>query len=221
MTLPIYPGSDLLPGLAYSSKWSPRFFNHNAVTVTGAEIDVAVAQYPLHDFELTYRFLRDGPNWRSALAALELRTMVGFFLQLAGSQGRFLFRNPADWNVFQNPIGTGDGTTAAFTLTRTYGANGYTGTEPVGQVDTAAGINVYLAGSSTPEDPASYTVSTATPVANTITFDTPPAAGAAIAVDMQYRYYCKLTDDQMSFEKFMSQIWSLNRITLRSCRAGA
>lgn len=220
MTLPVYPGSDLLRGLTYNSKWAPMFFNSSVTTSTGADIDMGLAQDPLHDFELTYRFLRDGPGWRDALSGLEFRTMMGFHLAMAGTLGRFLYRNPDDNEVFRNAIGTGDGTTTVFTITRTFGANGYFGTEPVGQVDVAAGVNVYLGGSATPLDPTLYAIDT-TPVANTITFDTAPGAGAAIDIDMRYFYYCKLPQNSNTFEKFMDRLWMLGKVTLHSCRPGA
>jgi hypothetical protein len=219
MTLPVYPGKNLLKGLNYSSKWTPTFFNQTATAATGAEVDVAIAQYPLHDFELTYKFLRDGPNWREALGALEFRTMMGFHLAMGGSRGRFLYRNPDDYQVWQNPIGTGDGTTTVFTLTRTFGANGYTAAEPVGQVDPTT-LNIYLGGSSTPLNPALYTVSTANPAANTITFVTAPVAGTVITSDMAYWYYCKLVGNANQFEKFMNRLWALGKVQLRSCRPG-
>ena len=205
----------------YDATWAPTFFNQKATTATGADISMAVASTPLHDFDLEYEFLRDGQHWGGALSALEFRTMMGFHLAMAGSQGRFLFHNPDDYQVFQNVIATGDGATTTFTLTRTFGANGFFGTEPVGQVDVQSGVNVYLGGSSSPLAHAAYTISTANPCANTITFATPPAAGQAIAVDMQYWYYCSLGAESNSFKKFMDRIWSLGKVTLHSCRAGA
>jgi len=224
MSLPVYPSRDLLPGLTYNAKWSPIFFNApTATTATGADIDLGLAQYPLHAFELTYEMLRDGLGWGAGrvLPTLEFRTMMGFHLQAAGALGRFLFRNVDDHRVFQNQIGVGDGAATTFTLTRTFGANGYFGTEPVGQVDTAEPFNVYLAGSATPLPATAYTLSTAAPVANTVTFASPPPSGAAIAVDMSYFYYCKLADNSNTFEKFMERLWMLNKITLHSCRPGA
>lgn len=223
MTLPVYPGPDLLPGLTYGSKWSPSFVNmQTATAASGADIDLGLAQYPLHDFELTYEFLRHGPvAGGSALAQLEFRTMMGFHLQIGGTLGRFLYKNPDDRRVFQNQIATGDGTTTTFTLTRTFGANGYFGSEPVGQVDTGEPFNVYLGGSATPVAPSAYTLNTSTPVANTITFASAPAAGQNIAVDMSYFYYCKLAQNSNTFEKFMGRLWKLAKVTLHSCRAGA
>jgi len=219
MTLPIYPGSDLLKGLSYSSKWDSQFFNQNATAADGASVSVGIAKYPLHTFELTYKFLRDGPDWQDVLSALEFRTMKGFHLAMAGSLNRFLYRNPDDSQVWQQSIGTGDGSTTTFTLVRTFGANGFFGTEPVGQVDTTS-INVYLGGSSTPINPTLYTISTANPVANTITFATAPAAGTAIAVDMAYWYYCRLPNDNGVFEKFMGRLWQIGKVQIASCRPG-
>ena len=219
MTLPIYPGRRMLPGLTYRSKWDSPFFTQTGGAATGAEADVLIAQYPLHVFELTYKFLRDGVGWGNALSALEFRTMKGFHLMMQGTAGRCLYRNPDDYQVFQQPIGLGDGATTTFTLIRTFGANGYGGSEPIGQVNTGELFNVYLGGSSTPVNPTLYSLST-TPVINTVTFTTAPGAGVAIAVDMSYYYYCKLANNSASFEKFMGRLWALGKVQLRSCRAG-
>lgn len=219
MALPVYPGKSLLKGLTYSSKWTPRFFVQTAVAATGAETDVPIAQYPLHDFELTYKFLRDGVGWNDALSALEFRTMMGFHLMMQGSAGRCLYQNPDDNQVWRQPLGTGDGSTTAFTLIRTFGANGYTAAEPVGQVDPTT-INVYLGTSTTPVAPALYTINIANPVANTITFVTPPSAGTPVSIDMSYFYYCKLVNDAPQFEKFMNRLWALGKVQLRSLRPG-
>jgi hypothetical protein len=222
MTLPIYPARDVLPGLAFSQKWSPTFFNMpTATTAVGADIDLGLAAYPLHDFELTYEFLRDGVRWGRPGATLEFRTMMGFHLMIGGTLGRFLFRNVDDCQVWRNPIGVGDGATTAFTLTRAFGARGYAGTEPVGQVNLGEPFNVYLGTAPAPVDPATYAVNTAAPLANTVTFATAPAPGQVIAVDMSYYYYCKLSQNNNTFEKFMDRLWLLNKVTLHSCRPGA
>ena len=219
MTLPVYPGRSMLKGLSYSSKWDSQFFVQKAVSATGAAVTALVAQNPLHSFELTYKFLRDGPAWGDVLSALEFRTMKGFHLAMQGSAGRFLYKNPDDYQVWQQPIGTGDGTTTTFTRVRTVGANGFFGTEPVGQVDTSA-INVYLGVSAAPVLPSLYTISTANPVANTITFATAPTSGQAIAIDMAYWYYCMLANDNGQFEKFMHRLWSIGKVQISSCRPG-
>ena len=224
MTLPIYPDKSLLPGITYGSTWAPSFMNQaTATTASGADIDLALAQYPLHDFELTYQYLRDGLGpgvWRDG-EGLEFKTMMGFLLQTAGTVGRFLYKNPADHQVWRQTLGTGDGATTVFTLIRTFGANGYGASEPVGQVNQGEAFNVYLNGSATPVNPSLYTVSAANPCANTITFATAPGAGQLIAVDMSYFYYCKLGKANETPKKLMERLWALDKVTLHSCRSGA
>jgi len=220
MTLPVYPDRTVLPGLGFSTKWSPVFFNMPTQTAAaGADIDLALAATPLHDFELTYEVLRDAG--RNTLEASEFRTMMGFHLQLGGTVGRFFFKNIDDFSVSQQLIGVGDGVTTAFVLTRTYGLGGYSGTEPVGGVNTAYPFNVYLGDSATPADPSSYTLSTTMPCQQIVTFGVAPLLGQNVRVDMNYWYYCKLADNSNTFEKFMNRLWLLNKVKLHSCRAGA
>jgi hypothetical protein len=211
MTLPIYPA---LPGLTFPVKWTPRFYNMaTQTTASGADIDLGLAQYPLHDFELQYDFLRDS-------GATEFKTLFGFVLQMAGTPGRFLFSNPDDNAVTGQGIGTGDGTTKTFTLVRSFGAGGFTGTEPVGSVDLGSTFNVYVNGT-LKTITTDYTVDQSVPGANTITFTTAPASSAAITVDMTYLYYCKFPDDGQEFDKFMDKLWSMQKVSLHSCRPGA
>ena len=219
MTLPIYPDRTLLKGLGFSSKWSPEFFNlATETTATGADIDLALAQYPLHAFELTYNFLR---SWRApAQASLEFKTLMGFWLMLGGTAGRFLFRNPDDCFVAAQLIGTGDGATATFgPIVRSFGANGYVASEPVGQIDLTWAPIVRLG--DTVQPASTYSLNTAQPLAQTITFATAPAAGTPIYMDFAYFYYCKFAENSNTFEKFADRLWMLQKISLKSCRPGA
>jgi hypothetical protein len=94
MPLPVYPGTHLLPGLTYSSKWTPTYFNQSATAASGAEVDVGIALHPIHQFELTYAFLRDGVGWGNALSALEFRTLMGFHQMMGGSRGAASIATP-------------------------------------------------------------------------------------------------------------------------------
>jgi hypothetical protein len=38
---------------------------------------------------------------------------------------------------------------------------------------------------------------------------------------MAYFYYCKLSANSNTFEKFMDRLWQLQKVTLHSCRTGA
>lgn len=220
MTLAVYPDRTVLPGLGYTVKWSPRFYNMpTQTTSSGSDIDLGLAQYPLHDFDLNYEFLHN--DGRNQLEAGEFKTLMGFFLQIGGTLGRFNFTNPDDCVVAQQLVGVGDGVTTDFVLTRTFGAGGYSGTEPVGNVDLSQAFHAYLNNSSTPVNPALYSVVTATPVLQKISFLTAPTNGFNVKVDMTYFYYCKLSDNNLTFEKFMEKLWLLNQIKIHSCRAGA
>ncbi len=221
MTLAIYPDKTLLRGLGFSQKWTPNFFNMpSAVSADGSEVDLGLAQYPLHNFELTYNFLRDtgaGSQGWPAPAGLEFKTLMGFWLQQGGTLGRFLYRNPDDCQVAAQQIGTGDGTTTVFTIVRSFGAGGFGASEPVGQIDTTQPIVVRLGNI---VQTSGYTLDTSSPVAQTITFSSAPGAGVAIYMDFSFFYYCKFADNAADFEKFQRRLWMLQKVTLKSCRPG-
>lgn len=212
---PIYPSN--LKGLGFSSHWKPRFLNiKSQVTSSGAEIDLALAGTPLHDFELVYHFLRDAIP---TVGTSEYKTLFGFFLAMQGNLNRFAYQNPDDYTVTGQSIGTGDGSTTTFTLQRTYGYSN-TGTEPIGWLNTAATCNVYVS-SVLKTLGTDYTLSTTVGTLQQVVFASAPAASAPITVDMSYFYNCKFQQPGMDFEKFMNQLWSAQKITLRSCRAYA
>lgn len=218
MTLPIYPDATILPGFAFSTTWSPRFFNMpTETTATGADIDLALAQYPVHTFELTYDFLRDGWFWPSA--SLEFKTMMGFFLMVGGTVGRFLFQNPDDNCVAAQQIDVGDGSTTTYgPIFRTFGGNGYCASEPVGQVDLTKPVTVRLGNTIQPA--SSWTVNTEVPLNQTISFASAPPAGTPIIMDFSYFYYCKFPDNSNTFEKFMDRLWLLQKVQIKSLRPG-
>lgn len=208
---PIYP---TLKGLGFSVHWKPRFLNiKSQVTSSGAEIDLALSSTPLHDFELVYKFLRD---YFPTVGTSEFKTLFGFFLAAQGNLNRFAFLNPDDNSVTGQAIGTGDGTTTTFTLQRTFG-NGSTGTEPIGWLNTGATTNIYVDGvlKTLTTD---YTLSTTVGTQQQVNFVTAPAATKAVTCDMSYYYNCKFLDPAMDLEKFLTQIWSVGKLTLRSCR---
>lgn len=213
--LPIYP---TLIGLGFNVKWAPVFFNApTQTTSTGADIDLALADSPLHDFELTYEFLRDSPF---APGSVEFRTMMGFFLRIGGTNGRFLFNNPDDNYVSAEPVGTTDGATSVFgPLTRTYGVGDNVGVEPVGVLDLTRPYNVYLDG--VHQDPSTYEWLTDDPANQQLKFGSTPAAGKAVTADYGFFYYCKFPDNTYTFEKFLHGVWLLSKINLHTCRPGA
>lgn len=207
---PVYP---TLIGLTFNVMWTPQFSNMPTQKMaSGAELDLALSKQPLHQFELTYDFLRD------QFGQTEFRTLMGFFLRLQGNVGRFLFSNPDDNTVVAQVIDTTDGAKHAFQLVRTFGAGANSGTEAVGYVDLTQTFNVYL--DAVLQAPSTYSVLTTEPVNQQVDFLSTPAAGKQITVDMTYYYYCKFLDPAITFEKFLHQVWLNKKVTLQSNRAG-
>jgi hypothetical protein len=211
-----------LPGLGYSTHWKPNFFNaKTATSSSGADIDLSLADTPLHDFELTFNFLRDRAGWQGGGLAksIEWRTLAGFVLQMQGTVGRCLFKWKDDCAVRSQSLGTTDGITRIWTLQRMLGAGGYGGMEPIGWLDQTEPFNLYLDG--VWQDPSSYALLTSVGCQQQVDFNAAPAAGQEITCDMSYFYYCKLSENAQDFEKFMNHLWKVGKLTLHSCRPGA
>jgi hypothetical protein len=207
----VYP---TLPGLAFPVGWKSKFFNLDTQeAVSGAQIDLGISDTPLHKFTLNYEFLRDNFGFN------EQRLMRGFFFAMRGNLVRFNYKHDDDHQVKSQIIGTTDGSSRIYTLVRTYGVGEASGTEPIGYIDLTLPYDVYLDG--VKQDKSSYTVDTTVPVRQQIIFAGVPAAGKVITVDMDYFYYCKFEDPEMSLDKFITAISSGQGIVLQSCRPGA
>lgn len=207
---PVYP---TLIGLSYSVTWSPQFFGMpTQKTSSGAELDLALSQDPLHSFELVYSVLSD------QFGKVDFKRLMGFFLRVQGSIGRFLFKNPDDHNVQGQVIGTTDGSAHVWKLVRTFGVGDDSGTEAVGYLDQTQPFNVYLDGLL--QAPSSYDVLTTEAVNQQIDFHATPGGGKQITVDMEYFYYCKFIEPILTFEKFVHQMWEVKKVPIQSCRAG-
>lgn len=206
----VYP---TLIGLGYAVNWKPNFFVQSQQAASGANIDLALSQAPIHEFTLTYDFLRD------SFGKTEFKTMMGFFLRVQGNSGRFLFQNPDDNSVSRQIVATTDGAAHLFPfIPRTFGDDANSGSEPVGYVDLTQTFNLYL--DNVWQSPSTYSVLKTIGGNQQIQFNYTPTVGQVITIDMSYFYYCKFADPSMDFEKFMDKLWTLKTVTLRSCRAG-
>ena len=206
MTTP--PSLPTLPGLAWSRHKKPAFNTRIASHASGREVRVALMNYPLYEFEAAYEGLTSSASGFAGLGASSLQNLMGFFLQLQGQFGTFLYTDPDDSTVTGQGIGVGDGTTTAFTFVRALG--GFA--EPVGWVTAVS--HVYLNG--TPQSGGSYSLTTP----NTLTFTTPPGAGVVVSADFSFAFQCRFLDDQMEFEEFMSNLWKLESMKFRSVKSG-
>jgi hypothetical protein len=203
MTTP--PALPSLPGLSWSRHKKPSFSTRIAPHVSGREVRVALMSYPLYEFEAVYNGLTSSAVTFAGLGASSLQSLMGFFLQLQGRFGTFLYVDPDDAVVAGQVFATGDGTTTAFTMERSLG--GFL--EPVGWVTTLS--NVYLNG-------VAQSSGFALTAPNTLTFTTAPTSGATVSADFSYAFNCRFLDDQLDFEEFMSNLWRLDSMKFRNVK---
>jgi hypothetical protein len=198
----------VLPGLAWSRHKKPGFSTRVASHVSGREVRVALMSSPLYEFEAIYDGLASSSAAAFAgLGSTSLQNLMGFFLQLLGQAGNFLYTDPDDSTVAGQFVATGDGATLSFVMSRTLG--GFN--EPVAWVTNVT--NVYLNGVAQASSSWVFTAP------NSIGFYSAPAAGVAITADFSYAFQCRFLDDQMDFEEFMSSLWKLDSMKFRSIKA--
>jgi hypothetical protein len=205
MTTP--PSLPALPGLSWSRRKKPGFSTRVASHASGREVRVALMSYPLYEFETVYGGLTSSASAFAGLGASSLQSLMGFFLQLQGQFGTFLYTDPDDDAVSGQGIGLGDGTTTAFQFSRALG--GFA--EPVGWV--TALTNVYLNGA--PQSGGSYSLT----APNILTLTAAPGASVVVSADFSYAFQCRFLDDQMEFEEFMANLWKLETMKFRSVKS--
>ncbi len=196
-----------LAGLAWSRHKKPGFSTRVASHVSGREVRVALMSYPLYEFEAVYNGLASSSTPAFAgLGSSSLQTLMGFFLQLLGQAGTFLYTDPDDNSVVGQSIAAGDGTTQSFVIGRTLGG----WNEPVSWV---TGItNVYLNGIAQASSTWVFTAP------NSLAFGSAPGSGVEITADFIFAFQCRFLDDQMDFEEFMSALWKLDSMKFRSVK---
>jgi len=203
MTAP--PSLPTLPGLSWSRFKRPAFSTRIADHVSGREVRSPFRSTPLYEFEVNYDGLTSSASTYPGLGASSLQTLMGFFLQLQGQFGTFLYSDPDDNAVADELLGTGDGTTTTFAFVRTLG--GFS--EPVSFVTSVSKLSL---------NGVNQLSGWALAAPNSLVFTSAPAMGVAITADFSFAFECRFLDDQMNFEAFMSQLWQLQKMTFRSVK---
>jgi len=198
-----YPAFPAVPTLGWSIKYSPIFSTGSALHVSGRELRAAKMAAPRWRVELSYNALR------MVSPDIELQQIVGFFAQSQGEGASFYFEPPTLSPVAAQSLGIGDGTTTTFSFAASIG--GYTlAPANVGTVSA-----VYLSGVA---QSGGYTVNTAV-FAPSVTFAAAPAAGVAVTADFHWSFLCRFDDDSEDVEEFMSQLYALQSLRLRTVRS--
>ena len=204
-----------LAGLKWGIQKTPIFSTLIQRASSGMESRASLYVYPLWQYNLSYELLRD-----NALNN-ELKTLIGFYLSRYGAKDSFLYKDPDDYIVTGQAIGTGDGITTVFPFFRTYG--GFV--EPVSDVIQPAGspatpdLNVYVAGV---KRVGGYVITYLGGDAK-ITFTSPiPSAGQAITADFSFykrvRFIEYSEGSGDSFTQFMRNLWELGSLSFITAR---
>lgn len=200
MSTSVFP---VLPGLGWDFVRSEIWNNTVSESVSGKETTIANWTYPRLVWELSYDILRSDP------AHHEWQDLIGFFNLMQGRFNTFVFEDTNDKAVTAQVIAVGDGVKTAFQLRRTLGG----AIAPIfaPHVVTAAKVNGV--------DPGGWTVtdwSSATP--GILTFLAAPGNGLTITADFTYYWPCRFAEDSMTFNLFMTQLWSGKKVSFRSVK---
>lgn len=187
-----------LLGLSYPVEKTPMWSTKIQTSVSGKETRLGFWSYPRWQYSIGFDVLRSDSH-------AELQTLIGFFNARMGSYDDWLFLDPDDYIATDQVFATGDGTTTAFQLARTWGG----WTEPVRAVLSMASVKV----NGTPT--GAYTVNTSTGV---ITFSSAPASGATLSWSGQFYWRCRFLDDQITASKFMKDLWETQTLKFQSLK---
>lgn len=105
-----------LPGLMWDIDREEEWKNMSRESDSGRDFTRAIWTYPRRNYKLQYEFLRSG-------AEAELQSLVGFFNRHKGDFDTWLFDDPMDNVVVNEPLGATNGTQSTWQLTRAFGGS--------------------------------------------------------------------------------------------------
>ena len=186
---PRFP-DDIAEGSSGGPNWKTDIFESN----DGTEVRNQVWEKVRHAYDVSYG-IRD----KSAMDIVR-----AFFFDVRGRAFGFRFKDWSDYELAAEPIGTGDGTTLAFKITKSYGANNpYVRRifKPV-----AGTLVVYVDSVVTPS--ANYTVDTTTGII-TFTAGNAPALSKVVSVDCEFDVPVRFDTDVLasSHDGWLTEEW--------------
>jgi uncharacterized protein (TIGR02217 family) len=194
--LPVFP---LLPGLdpevAKAANWSTGV----AITASGVERRTPYWSYPRWDFALRYEVLRDRPQ----LLLDESKAILELFNTVRGKYGVFQFLDQDDYQVVNEAVALGDGSTTRFQLYRHIRS----WFEPV---LCPFGVVMFVGGAA-----AAFTLG----ANGQVTFASPPASGAVISWTGGFFYPCRFDQDDLTLKRIAYQLWSNDGLKFVSVKA--
>jgi len=188
----------------------PRYSTDVIKTDSGYEVRNQRWSYPLFQFEFALEpGDREDEDQIGLSADQKLSAFVNLWHAAAGQFNTLRFRDWGDWDVTNQEIATGDGTTKTFQLYRVYKAGNVTRTRKITRPVTGS-VTAYLDGVET-----AVTVDYDT---GQITFAAAPTNGAAITADFQFDIPVRFADDQLELVAIMKSLDKPTNIMLIEVR---
>jgi hypothetical protein len=226
-----------LRGLGWPVNRKPYMSTIVSTSASGQQVRIPNYPFPMEQFDLPVNHLHGNAQVAPSLA--DFQTLYGFYVQRLGPWDSFLYFDPTDNYTCTNALyeglptisgllagqgqnfipgitGTfpaGDGTTLAFQLYANQGGavrpifdiNGITASQAP-PIPTPF-VKVYVNGSAVT---SGWTVSTT----GMLTFGSPPANNATIAVDFGFFKRVRFQEDFLSLENFMSNLYRCKSVKL-------
>lgn len=189
------------PGLKWGRKKTAVWSTGTQKSASGREFRTAYYTYPQWRFSLSFEVLR------TKASVNELEKLAGFFNARKGSFESFLYEDPADNAVTDQPVGNTVQGVARYQLVRSMG--GFI--EPVSAAKERPAIKV---GGTALAYGRDYTVTDK----GVLVFNTPQPPGRPITWTGGFYFRVRFTSDTVDFENVLGSLWAAKKIEFTSVK---
>ncbi|EMS1726392.1 DUF2460 domain-containing protein [Neisseria gonorrhoeae] len=189
------------PGLKWGRKKTAVWSTGTQKSASGREFRTAYYTYPQWRFSLSFEVLR------TKASVNELEKLAGFFNARKGSFESFLYEDPADNAVTDQPVGNTVQGVARYQLVRSMG--GFI--EPVSAVKERPAVKV---GGTALAYGRDYTVTDK----GVLVFNTPQPPGRPIIWTGGFYFRVRFTSDTVDFENVLGSLWAAKKIEFTSVK---
>jgi len=139
------------------------------------------------------------------------QVLIAFFRARRGKAVGFLYKDWSDYQGANEPIGTGDGSTAVFQLVKLYSSGSVAVSRDITK-PVAGTVNIYV---DSILQSSGVSIDTTTGI---ITFTTAPAIGAVITADFEFDVPVRFDSDELAISMDSFDAGSWNNISLIEVR---
>lgn len=189
------------PGLKWGRKKTAVWSTGTQKSASGREFRTAYYTYPQWRFSLSFEVLR------TKASVNELEKLAGFFNARKGSFESFLYEDPADNAVTDQPVGNTVQGVARYQFVRSMG--GFI--EPVSAVKERPAVKV---GGTALAYGRDYTVTDK----GVLVFNTPQPPGRPITWTGGFYFRVRFTSDTVDFENVLGSLWAAKKIEFTSVK---